>query len=663
MAIIPITDKVLFWDPTNPINQIAMANANNSDTAYTMQDIINTVSYSGGSIDGSGTANYISKFTDSNTIADSPLLVNNYTPGDGLAEVKVTDGYRFILDRASAAGAGGDQEFSITQDDIKKVSFGWDDDGGGYGFLYNWAGNGWRLGASGANPVIEITTVTGGASSIGVEITGDLKLTGGFKDAASSFGTAGQVLSSTGTTTSWINSGGGVDGISSVYIAGTGTPSENGTELIDGYTAAVAKVQTLTNISSIIINFDQDNGSGNYHIFTPPNAFSGLVLNTNYTASYGTTPAQTLIWRITSVGGSDFQVLITDTAGVPQAGLTIDTAGVPILSAQTIPAHLIIGPGEYALPSSLVINDLVSVISLTGQKDVNITGFDVQVSSGANATTTIIAGLNLQNNKFIVDTQLGDITVKNVEARASGSFDAAAGGGNLSGTFIDCFSGSESFASSNGANASGTFIRCDSRRPGNTAGFSFGGSSGTTSGYFDSCGSLTGNNDSGGGYANFGRSGSSLGGYFYYCKGQNQSFGSSNGNVGGKFISCQTSGSSSFGASSGSNSGTFSYCTGGANSYGSNPQVGAQTTSAYYYYCIAEGDENFGTNPFGDRAQSTYVGCVSNANSFGGAPFGTSQTEGKLFNCMLQNGTYAPVFGAGKIRNSIDNTFTLINLG
>ena len=52
MAIIPITDKVLFWDPTNPINKIAMANANNSDTAYTMQDIINTVSYSGGSIDG-----------------------------------------------------------------------------------------------------------------------------------------------------------------------------------------------------------------------------------------------------------------------------------------------------------------------------------------------------------------------------------------------------------------------------------------------------------------------------------------------------------------------------------------------------------------------------------------------------------------------------------
>ena len=64
MAIIPITDKVLFWDPTNPINKIAMANANNSNTAYTMQDIINTVSYSGGSIDGSGTATFLPKFID-----------------------------------------------------------------------------------------------------------------------------------------------------------------------------------------------------------------------------------------------------------------------------------------------------------------------------------------------------------------------------------------------------------------------------------------------------------------------------------------------------------------------------------------------------------------------------------------------------------------------
>jgi len=73
MAIIPLTDKVLFWDPTNPTNQIAMANANNSDTAYTMQDIINTVSYSGGSIDGSGAQYTLPVFTDTNTITNLAL--------------------------------------------------------------------------------------------------------------------------------------------------------------------------------------------------------------------------------------------------------------------------------------------------------------------------------------------------------------------------------------------------------------------------------------------------------------------------------------------------------------------------------------------------------------------------------------------------------------
>lgn len=458
-------------------------------------------------------------------------------------------------------------------------------------------------------------------------------------------------------------SGGGVDGKSSVYVAGVGTPAENGTALINGYTAAVAKIQSNSSVNSISLAFASNRGGGTYSLFGNNNSFDGAVSNTNYTATYGTTPAQTVVVRIIVASSSNVEVLITDTSGTALPSLTIDNTGFPILIGQTIPAHLIIGAGEYVLPSSLVINDLVSVVSLTGKKDVNITGYDVQVSSGANATTTYICGLNLQANKFIVDTGLGSITVENVEARVTGSFDAASGGGNLSGTFINCFGGSESFASSSGANASGTFTRCNARRPNNTAGFSFGSVSGSTSGYFDSCGSLDGSNNYGGGYANFGRSGNNIAGYFYNCKGRNQSFASSASSVSARFISCISTGSSSFGSNTSSNSGRYYYCVSGGG-FGDGAQTPSNTTNAKYYYCISEGGNSFGTDNGGTgSAQSLYVGCIATDNSFGKVFYGTSSTDGKLFNCQMSNDTFAAVGSTGKIRNCIDSTFTLINLG
>ena len=551
MAIIPSTQQFHTLSSTVSTLERGSARANASRESYTMQDIINTVSATGGSIDGSGIQYAIPVFTDTNTLTNLPL---------GAAGQVLTSG-----------GAGVNPSFQSIQS---------------------------------------------------------------------------------------------VAGKSSVYVSGAGTPAQNGTDLINGYTAAVAKIQNISSVNSKAIAFSQNLGSGNYRIFNNlPGDFDGATLNTNYTADYGTTPAQTAVFRITSSGGGQLEVLITDTSGNPLSSLTLNNSAFPILATQTIPAHLIIGPGEYALPSSLVINNLVSVVSLTGKKDVNITGYDVQVSSGANAESTYICGLNLQENKFIVDTNLNNITVINVEARASNSFDSATGGGNLSGTFIDCFSGSESFAATNGANASGTFIRCDAKRPSNTAGFSFGGGGGATSGYFDSCGSLTGTNDYGGGYANFSRSGNVCGGYFYYCKGQNQSFASSCGSVNARFINCISTGSSSFASSSGSNEGKFYYCVGGGNSFGSNAGTAANTIQAKYYYCIADGDSNFGSNFSGAIAQSTYTGCIASANSFGQAAFGSASTDGKLFNCQLTGGTFAAVGATGKIRNCIDNTFTLINLG
>lgn len=55
--------------------------------------------------------------------------------------------------------------------------------------------------------------------SSGVKITGDIEVTGGFKDSSGDLGTSGQVLSSTGTGTNWIAAGGG------------GTPAGSNTQI------------------------------------------------------------------------------------------------------------------------------------------------------------------------------------------------------------------------------------------------------------------------------------------------------------------------------------------------------------------------------------------------------------------------------------------------
>ena len=170
MAIIPITDKVLFWDPTNPINKIAMANANNSDTAYTMQDIINTVSYSGGSIDGSGTATFLPKFIDTNTIGDSII-------SDDGTDIKIPG---FILH---------DEPATNTK----------------FGFYSN---DGFRVYTDG-NIMIEADQASvllkeAGAEKFRTTPTG-ISVTGGIVDSIGNLGNAGQYLSSTGTALRWLD--------------------------------------------------------------------------------------------------------------------------------------------------------------------------------------------------------------------------------------------------------------------------------------------------------------------------------------------------------------------------------------------------------------------------------------------------------------------------
>ena len=106
---------------------------------------------------GLGTTNYIPKWIDgpNSILGDSPIFTID--GGAGLKQAVLTDGYRFVVDR-DAATTVGDPEYAITQNGVNKTSFGWDDDGGGFGFIYNWEGKGFKLGGAALYPQFEILT-------------------------------------------------------------------------------------------------------------------------------------------------------------------------------------------------------------------------------------------------------------------------------------------------------------------------------------------------------------------------------------------------------------------------------------------------------------------------------------------------------------------------
>lgn len=85
MAHIPVAQQFHTLTSSVVTADLGSALANSGREVYTMQDIIDTVSYSGGSIDGSGTADTLAYFTDSNTIA----TLNSYLTNFSNATIKI----------------------------------------------------------------------------------------------------------------------------------------------------------------------------------------------------------------------------------------------------------------------------------------------------------------------------------------------------------------------------------------------------------------------------------------------------------------------------------------------------------------------------------------------------------------------------------------------
>jgi len=171
---------------------------------------------------GLGTTNYIPKWVDgpNSILGDSPIFT--FDGGAGLKQAILTDGYRFVVDR-DAATTVGDPEYAITQNGVNKTSFGWDDDGGGFGFIYNWAGKGFKLGGATLYPQFEVLT----DPDIKNITFADFEFEADIIDITGSVGTAGQVLSSlgTGNGVQWITTGvAGVSDITTATGVSTGDP-------------------------------------------------------------------------------------------------------------------------------------------------------------------------------------------------------------------------------------------------------------------------------------------------------------------------------------------------------------------------------------------------------------------------------------------------------
>ena len=113
-----------------------------------------------GEISGSGSERTIPMFTASGDSIENSQLSQSPPLSNGLYQMRFDNCDRFFINKPSSV-TGGDPEFLIKQDNNYKASFGWDDDGDGFAFLYNYSGAGIRLGAAGNNPVIEIKTTAG----------------------------------------------------------------------------------------------------------------------------------------------------------------------------------------------------------------------------------------------------------------------------------------------------------------------------------------------------------------------------------------------------------------------------------------------------------------------------------------------------------------------
>ena len=404
-----------------------------------------------------------------------------------------------------------------------------------------------------------------------------------------------------------------LNGTNYLMVYGTGTPEENGVELLAAYEAAKRMPRYLGLLDD--------------------NIRTTLYKGQTYRALYD----------------EGYYKMLVDYTGYPPTETGEYSLSVREAEAKSPRTTLIVAPGEYNFGATAfrVNSSGINIVSLTGNSDVIISStevnseYDYIYGIKVTANDILIKGINCRTNTFYIANSLDNLICEHC---IGGNYSFGGGYGDASGTFNDCTGGNYSFGS--GGIASGTFNYC-------TGGYeSFGGYGGTASGTFDDCkgsdGSFGGggiasgtfNNCTGGDYS-FGSVGIASG-TFNYCTGGYESFGGG-GIASGTFNNC-TGGYYSFGGDGGTASGTFDDCTGGNYSFGSYG-----TASGTFNNCIG-GNYSFGS--YG-TASGTFNHCTGGDGSFGGYG-GTIRESARLYYTRLTLGTFPTPVTGGRLILCID---------
>ena len=483
---------------------------------------------------------------------------------------------------------------------------------------------------------------------------------------------------------------GGVGSNSTVMVGSNGTSDENGVALLAAYDEAKAKITQVENIQAYTtFPFESwmNQNFGYYQLLFSPNPGLGdTPLNVPYewTADFGNGVETYTIIITQRLSGTNMKFRIS-LNGVYQTNLTfpnIDTQGFPVREVQTNMATLIIGPGTYNIPSDLELDDLVNVVGIAKQEEiVKITGNGVHVKSGANnATYPIVVG-GFTTDGIWMESNLPYITYRQIRSTQPASFQMKNyGAGSVDGTFIRCVSEYESFGSGDentvptGVSADGTFLEC-------LASSSFGCKQADSSGLYIRCnnaGGYNGNTDD----ARFHQLGYSFGyyadvfnGYLVDCGGDYQAFCAYANDIGANFINCQ-GGQRCFAYKAVTNDGQYINCVTTSN-YGFSGIAQGDHSGALYVSCTALGGNNAAAYAFGapdqygasTACEATFINCTSTgAFPFGGGPsyYSLKECHSKVLSCFAigqTNGDFPAVAGNGKIRNSIDPTYAVVNYG
>jgi hypothetical protein len=289
-----------------------------------------------------------------------------------------------------------------------------------------------------------------------------------------------------------------IDNDHTVYVSADGTEAENGQALLDGYQEAVEKIEEVDIVDVYSVNFSTGASNNVYDLYLAGSGIGGntAVLNTPYNLSIDL--GSVLLDGVDSISGvQDYTFEITAVISAPHwftfvitlngrrvEGYSASGNNIAVLQASRTATTLIVGPGVYDLPSDLIINDIVSMISLAGTNATIIKGSNVEVKSLANNTNTpsVYKGFEIKTNIY-VDSNLSVTTFEDIYVRNGfngGSFQPRTGVGTASSVYKNCYA-SEAFGRGTGASCSGTFIECWGWK-------SFGGDGGNTSGVFYRCG-------------------------------------------------------------------------------------------------------------------------------------------------------------------------------